>query len=127
MRNNGTRGRYVMCDVVQSYLNYLKKSKRGTVRQKLFRQQERKLKIENERQAATLVPINEAAEVFLIGCCLWRAGAEAIPKSLADRIAKTKNEKEIRDILDEAFAGLIPEIQTPIDEFVGNALTTRAT
>ena len=36
-------------------------------------------------------------------------------------LAKTKDKKEIRDILNEAFAALIPEIQAPIDEFVRDA------
>lgn len=123
IHNNGTRGRYVLTKVVVAYLDYLKKSKRGTVKEKLIHQQERKLMLQNDRLASTLVDRDEAADVLLRFCRLWRAGAEALPKKVAARIAKTKSTKEIRDILDEAFAGLIPEIQTPIDEFVRNAKT----
>ena len=123
IRNNGTRGRYVLAKVVVAYLAYLKKSKRSTVRERLINQQERKLKLHNDALADTLVDMNEAADALLRFCRLWRTGAEALPKNIAGRIAKTKNKKEIRDILNEAFAALIPEIQTPIDEFVRDAKT----
>ena len=118
IRNNGTRGRYVLAEVVISYLDYLKKSKRGTVRQRLIKQQERKLMLQNDRLADTLVDTNEAADALLRFCRLWRAGAEALPKKVAARIAKTKSTKEIRDILTEAFAGLVSNAEADLDEYL---------
>lgn len=118
IRNNGTRGRYVLTDVLAAYLDYLKKTKQGGAKEKLSRQQERKLKLENNRVGATLIPIDHAAESFKISCRLWRAGAEAIPKSIAARIAKTDNAKEISDILTEALNELVPAFRIPFDEFV---------
>ncbi len=72
IRNNGTRGRYVLAEVVVAYLNYLKKSKRGTVRERLINQQERKLMLQNDRLASTLVDKEEAADALLRFCRLWR-------------------------------------------------------
>ena len=123
IRNNGMRGRYVLTEVVVAYVNYLKKTKRGAIKERLTNQQERKLKLENNRVANTLVPIEQAAEVFEFNCRLWRAGAEAIPKSIAARIAKTDNPKEVSDILTEALSELVPAFRVPFDEFVGNAPT----
>ena len=118
IRNNGMRGRYVLTEVVVAYVNYLKKTKRGAIKERLTNQQERKLKLENERVVTMLVPIDHAAEVFEISCRLWRAGAEAIPKSIAARIAKTDNPKEVSDILTEALSELIPAFRAPFDEFI---------
>ena len=121
IRNNGTRGRYVLTEVVVAYLDYLKKSKRGTVRQRLIKQQERKLMLQNDRLADTLVDRDEAADALLRFCRLWRVGAEALPKKVAARIAKTKSTKEIRDILNEAFTGLVLNAEADLDEYMRDA------
>ena len=111
----------MLTDVVAAYLDYLKDSKRGGAKELLARQQERKLKLQNNRLADTLVNIDEAAEVFRIACCLWRDGANAIPNNVAARIAKTKSKREIRDILTEALDGLVPAFEEPIKEITKDA------
>ena len=116
IRNNGIRGRYALIDVTRAYLDYLKDSKRGGTKERLARQQERKLKIQNDRLAQTLIDIDEAADAFRIACRLWRAGAEAVPKNVAARIAKAKHPKDIRDILTGALNELVPVYTKPLDE-----------
>lgn len=54
-----------------------------------------------------------------------RAGAEAIPKNVALRIAKTKSEKEVRDILTEALIELVSAFTAPIYEVVATASDRR--
>ena len=118
LTNNGTRGRYVLADVIGAYLDYIKDSKRGSTKERLARQQERKLKIQNDRLAQTLIDIDEAANAFRIAGRLWRAGAESVPKNVAARIAKAKNPKDIRDILTGALNELVPAYTKPLDKLL---------
>ena len=121
IRNNGKRGRYNLNNVARDYAAYLKKSRRGTAQERLIRQQERKLKLQNDKLESTLVDRDQVVELFQLCCSALRNVVNQIPKNVAARIAKTTNKKDIRDVLSDALEEAISQFTAPLEELTKGA------
>ena len=65
LTQNGTaRGKYNLYDAVPAYLNHLRENHGETADVKLKRQQELKLRLQNDKTEAGLVRITDAAQIF---------------------------------------------------------------
>lgn len=116
-QNGKMRGKYSLTVAVPQYIENFRQGGTSSAKAKLAVQQERKLRLLNDREAGSLVSIDDAAEVFLRSCLAWRSGATALPRRLATRLANAKRAGDIRTILTEEIDGLLREFEKPLQEY----------
>lgn len=104
IRQNGVaRGKYDLREAVSSYAKYVRENHGETADTRLKKQQERKLRIQNDKLEDRLVKVVDAAEVFGIYSREFRADVGSRISGLADNIAKTDNPREVAEILQSEF------------------------
>lgn len=115
--NNGRRGKYKLAEAIPRYIGSIRKSGAAEARANLAVQQERKLRIANDKQAGELVPVEEAANAFRQYCLIWRAGANALPRRLATQLSNESNPAAIQRLLSEEFAELFETMEGGLREY----------
>lgn len=120
-QNGKGQAKYDLTEAVPMYIE--KKSRSGTASAKarLAVQQERKLRLLNDREAGTVVALDDAADALLRCCLVWRSGAAALPRRLATKLSHTKRAADIRRILTEELGELLDEFTKPLDEYLNDA------
>ena len=104
IRQNGVaRGKYNLYDAVPDYIAYLQESKGDESTVKLLRQRERKLRLQNDKTEAGLVPIADAAQVFAQAHSIFRSIHDDVFEGIAAELAKTDNPHEVSKILKDRF------------------------
>jgi len=122
LKQNGKgRGKYDLFEAVSAYVEKYRQGGTASAKAKLAVQQERKLRLINDREAGTIVPIDDAADAFLRGCLAWRAGASALPRRLANRLANAKRAADVRTILTDELNGLLSDFEKPLQEYFHDA------
>jgi len=117
IKQNGKRGKYNGGDAVPAYINSLRTSGAAEAKARLAVQQERKLRLGNDKEAALLIKIDDAAEALRTYCLIWRAGANALPRRLAIKLGNESNPKAIHRIMTDEFHGLFYEMEAGLTEF----------
>lgn len=117
IRNNGRRARYDLRTAVPQYVSSLRGTGAAEAKAKLAVQQERKLRLANDKEAGRLVPVEDAAEVFRTYCLTWRAGAAALPRRLATQLSNETNPTVIQKALVNEFAQLFEEMESGLREY----------
>jgi len=117
IRTNGRRGRYELTTAVPMYIASLRGTGAAEAKAKYAVQQERKLRLQNDKEAGKLVPIEEAAEAFRAYCLTWRAGANALPRRLATQLSNESNPTEIQKALANEFAELFNQMERGLIEY----------
>ena len=120
LKTNGKRGRYSLYDAVPQYLDSVRTSGGAEAKQKLAIQQERKLRLANDKVAGSLVKVEDAAEAFRQGCLAWRAGANALPRRLANQLSNESNPAVIQKLIANEFAELYIAFEQPLREYFAN-------
>jgi hypothetical protein len=121
IRTNGRRGKYDISHAVPAYIGSIRGSGKADADARLKVQQERKLRLANDKEAATLVKIDDAAEAYRQGCLAWRAGANATPRRLATLLANANDAAEIQRILNDEFNDLFATMEKPLRDYFANA------
>ncbi len=122
LKQNGKgRGKYDLFEAVSAYVEKYRQGGTASAKTKLAIQQERKLRLLNDREAGTLVPIDDAADAFLRGCLVWRSGASALPRRLANRLTNAKRAADVRAILTVELDGLLSEFEKPLQDYFHDA------
>ncbi len=124
LRTNGKRGRYSLVDAVPQYIDSIRTAGGAEAKQKLAIQQERKLRLQNGKAAGELVRISDACEVYRQACLAWRAGANALPRRLANQLSNESNPALIQKILANEFAELFTNMVGPLQEYFDSAGVT---
>ena len=109
----GRQAAYDLTKVVPAFLEYKTGAKKGTVenaRAKLVRQQERKLRLQNDKTAGELIEIAEASAVFAEYAAAFRAGVTAMPRRLAARLSSLSGK-----------AAIIKLMEAEVNEFLSAA------
>ncbi len=109
----GKQGVYDLTKIVPSYLEYKTGAKKGKVeseRAKLVRQQERKLRLQNDKVAGKLIPTADASAIFAEYASAFRAGLNAMPGRLSSQLGGMSRPAAIGKLLQEE-----------IDEFLTSA------
>ena len=117
LRTNGKRGRYSLTDAVPQYIDSIRTAGGAEAKQKLAIQQERKLRLANDKAAGELVKIADAAEVYRQACLAWRAGSNALPRRLANQLSNESNPALIQKLLSNEFAELFTNMVGPLQEY----------
>ena len=117
IRTNGRRGRYELTTAIPMYLSSLRGTGAAEAKAKFAVQQERKLRLANDKEAAKLVPIEQAAEAFRAYCLAWRAGASALPRRLATQLSNESNPAVIQKALNHEFAELFTQMENGLSEY----------
>ena len=118
LTQDGTaRASYDLAKGVQAYIARYRRSRASSAKEKLAVQQERKLRLQNDREAGELVRINDAADVFLRAATAFRSGATALPRRVAERLANAGRPGDCRRILEAEIAGLIGEFERPLRRY----------
>lgn len=121
IRTNGRRGKYDLLHAIPAYIGSLRGSGPAEAKAKYAVQQERKLRLQNDQVAGSLVKIADAAEVYRQGCLAWRAGANALPRRLATLLANEDDPAKIQRLLVHEFGDLFAAMETPLRDYFGNA------
>ena len=123
-QNGIARGKYNLYDAVPAYLNYLRENHGETADVLLKRQQELKLRLQNDKTEAGLVRITDAAQIFAAAHLLFVSLHEDALEGIATEIAKTNTPLEVTKILSDWFWQISQrhndEILGPINEMVTN-------
>ena len=102
-QNGRARGKYNLYDAVPAYLNYLRESEGETADVRLKRQQELKLRLQNDKTEAGLIRIDDAAEAFKLGIAIFRSIHEEVFEGIAAELAKTDKSHKVAVILKDRF------------------------
>lgn len=121
LRTNGKRGRYSLYDAVPQYLDSIRTAGGAEAKQKLAIQQERKLRLANDKVAGSLVRVGDAAEAYRQGCLAWRAGANALPRRLANQLSNESNPARIQKLIANEFAELYIAFEAPLRKYFADA------
>lgn len=105
-QNGVARGKYDLRETLAAYLEHLRKSNTETADVKLKHQQERKLRLQNDKTDASLVPIKDAAQVFATYASQFRASVMGQLERLAAEISKTDNPREVARIIQSDLQGI---------------------
>lgn len=105
-QNGVARGKYDLHEALAAYLEHLRKANRETADVKLKRQQERKLRLQNDKTEDRLVKVVDAAEVFGIYTREFRAEVEGRIAGMAAKISKTDNPRTVAKILQTEFSAI---------------------
>ena len=112
IRQNGkVRGKYDLVETVNTYLDYLRENKGSDAADRLKVEQERKIRLQNDRAEKDLVKTVDALEVFAVASTCWRDIVSALPKRVARRVANSDSPDEIRMILRDELDGLYWEFK----------------
>ena len=98
----GKQGVYDLTKIVPSFLEYKTGAKKGKVeseRAKLVRQQERKLRLQNDKVAGKLIPTADASAMFAEYASSLRAGLSAMPGRLSSKLAGMSKRNEIQKLI----------------------------
>ena len=90
-------------------LEYKTGSKKGKVeseRAKLVRQQERKLRIANDKAEAGLLSMDDATRVLTVAYRAFDEASKGLPKKLAPKLAKVKTAFEARRTIEKEFTSV---------------------
>ena len=118
IRQNGmARGKYNLVHAVSAYVIYLRESKGDEANVRLILERERKLRLQNDKTEAGLVDIKDAAQVYSAYCSAWRAGADAIPARVAQRISRESDPSAIQRLLVDEHAQLWYEMERCLTEY----------
>ena len=117
IKTNGRRGKYRLVDAIPAYIASIRGSSKADADARLKVQQTRKLQLANDEHAGKLVKIGDAAEAFRTYCLRWRAGANALPRRLANKLGNESNPKAIHRILTDEFHGLFYEMEAGLREY----------
>lgn len=115
----GKQGVYDLTKIVPSYLEYKTGATKGKVeneRAKLVQQQERKLRLQNDKTAGKLIEIDDASEVFAVFAATWRAGLDAMPKRLAGRLSGMSNQVKIIKLIEAEIYEFLSVASQHLDE-----------
>ena len=121
IRTNGRRGKYDLLHAIPAYIGSLRGSGPAEAKAKYAVQQERKLRLQNDQVAGSVVKISDAAEVYRQGCLAWRAGANALPRRLATMLANEDDPAKIQRLLVREFSELFTTMEKPLSEYFDNA------
>ena len=102
-QNGIARGKYNLYDAVPAYLNYLRENNGETADVLLKRQQELKLRLQNDKTEAGLVNVSDAAQVFALAISIFRSVHEEVFEGIAAELAKTDKPHEVITILKDRF------------------------
>lgn len=95
----GKQGRYDLTAAVPRYLDYKIGGKLESKRAKLVEEQERKLRLQNDRAAGELISVRDASEIFRDFGYAIRAGLAAFPGRLANQLAAKSKPAQVRTLL----------------------------
>ena len=124
IKQNGRRGKYDATEAIPQYLESVRTSGTAEAGQKLKIQQERKLRLANDKAAGELVRIADACEVYRQACLAWRAGSNALPRRLANQLSNESNPALIQKILANEFAELFTSMVGPVQKYFDSAGVT---
>ena len=102
-QNGIARGKYDLREAVPAYLNYLRENHGETADVRLKRQQELKLRLQNDKKEAELVNVNDAAQIFAAAHSLFVSLHEDALEGIAAEVAKTDLPRKVRKILSAGF------------------------
>ena len=102
-QNGVARGKYDLREAVSSYAKHMRETHGETADTRLAIQRERKLRLQNDKTEAGLVPIADAAEVFKIFYTEFRTQVNDCIKGMADKISKTDNPGKVAKIMQSEF------------------------
>ena len=121
IKQNGRRGKYDATEAIPQYLESIRTSGAAEAGQKLKVQQERKLRLANDKAAGSLVQVEDAAEAFRQYCLAWRAGANALPRRLANELSNESNPALIQKLIANEFAELFETMEQPLRTYFADA------
>ncbi len=121
LTTNGRRGKYRLREAIPAYIKSIRKGGHADAAARLKTQQERKLRIQNEREEGRLVAVEDAAEAFRTYCLTWRAGIAALPRRLATQLSNESNPAKIQKALTDEFAELFEEMEVGLREYFASA------
>ena len=117
IHQNGKRGKYDATKAVPEYLASIRTTGTAEIKARLAVQQERKLRIQNDKEDGRLIKIEDAAEALRTYCLHWRAGANALPRRLANQLSDESSPQAIHRIMTDEFHGLFYEMEKVLREF----------
>jgi len=116
IKTNGHRGKYSLTDAIPQYVSSLRGTGEANAKAKLAVQQERKLRLLNDKEAGSLVKISDAAEAFRQFWLVYRAGINALPRRLAQQLSNEVDPSKIQRLLDDEFAELYRAMEGVLSE-----------
>ncbi len=102
-QNGVARGKYDMREALSSYAKYVRETHGETADVRLKRQQERKLRLQNNKTEAGLVNVSDAAQVFALAISIFRSIHEEVFEGIAAELAKTDKSHKVAVILKDRF------------------------
>ena len=102
-QNGVARGKYDLREAVSSYAKHMRETHGESADTRLAIQRERKLRLQNDKTEAGLVPIEQAAEVFTMFYTEFRTQVNDCIKGMADKISKTDNPGKVAKIMRSEF------------------------
>jgi hypothetical protein len=114
----GPRGHWNLLQVIPAYIKYKIGGRVESSRAKLTDQQERKLKIANDKAEGKLIETSDASGVFSEYASAFRAGATALPGRVATQLAGIKNPTEVRRILNDEIDDLLVTAEAQLGGFL---------
>ena len=102
-QNGVARGKYDLREALAAYLEHLRKANTETADVKLKRQQELKLRLQNDKTEAGLVNVSDAAQIFAAAHSLFVSLHEDALEGIAAEVAKTDSPRKVRKILTDRF------------------------
>ena len=98
-QNGIARGKYNLRDAVRAYVAYLRENKADSPATKLATQRERKLRLSNDKVEDTLVPVEDAAQVFATYARMFREYVMGELPGMAARIAKCNDPRKVANMI----------------------------
>jgi len=117
IRTNGRQGRYNLADAIPQYISSIRGSDKAEADARLKVQQERKLRLANDKEAGALVKVGDAAEAFRTFWLIYRAGIAALPRRVATQFSNESSPAKIQKALANEFAELFYERERGLQEY----------
>jgi len=113
----GKRGRYDLFECVPRYVQSIKTSGTAEAGERLKIAQRRKIEQQNDKTAGLVVPIADVAAALNASASGFLSAWRAIPRRVAGKLARLKDAKACRELLENESANARLELSAPVRKF----------